>query len=213
MLLRHVLSPCIPPSQKAMSVMEVKSPMTYENGVPSEEGLLDLRMGTTDREFRCKTCAGKREGGEQRGGHAMEHVMEVRFVPMYLDVCFVMHSMSLMHMLASGDMAECPGHFGHIELAKPCLHIGFMPTILKVLRCVCFHCSSLLVSPDHKNYRHATRLKNPAKRLAAMHRMCSGLKRCNGGFDVEEENPDGDDTNKVRRTSKPCKCDRMMMSA
>lgn len=42
-------------------------------------------------------------------------------------------------------MTECPGHFGHIELAKPVFHVGFITKIMKVLRCVCFFCSKLLV--------------------------------------------------------------------
>ena len=45
----------------------------------------------------------------------------------------------------AGNMTECPGHFGHIELAKPCYHIGFMTKIVKLLRCVCFYCSKMLV--------------------------------------------------------------------
>jgi hypothetical protein len=43
-------------------------------------GLMDPRMGTIDRNFKCQTC------GE--------------------------------------SMSECPGHFGHIELARPVFHIG-----------------------------------------------------------------------------------------
>lgn len=42
-------------------------------------------------------------------------------------------------------MTECPGHFGHIELAKPVFHVGFLVKTMKVLRCVCFFCSKLLV--------------------------------------------------------------------
>lgn len=42
-------------------------------------------------------------------------------------------------------MTECPGHFGHIDLAKPVFHVGFISKIMKVLRCVCFFCSKLLV--------------------------------------------------------------------
>lgn len=42
-------------------------------------------------------------------------------------------------------MTECPGHFGHIELAKPVFHVGFLGKTMKVLRCVCFFCSKLLV--------------------------------------------------------------------
>lgn len=44
----------------------------------------------------------------------------------------------------NGNYIDCPGHFGHIELTKPVFHIGFISTVMKVLRCVCFHCSKLL---------------------------------------------------------------------
>lgn len=47
----------------------------------------------------------------------------------------------------AGNMSECPGHFGHIELAKPVFHVGFLTKTVKVLRCVCFFCSKLLVDP------------------------------------------------------------------
>ncbi len=44
-----------------------------------------------------------------------------------------------------GKMEECPGHFGNIKLAKPVYHVSYMNSILKVLQCVCYHCSRLLV--------------------------------------------------------------------
>jgi hypothetical protein len=47
---------------------------------PKLGGLMDPRMGTIDRNFKCQTCG---EG-----------------------------------------MSECPGHFGHIELARPVFHPG-----------------------------------------------------------------------------------------
>ena len=47
----------------------------------------------------------------------------------------------------AGDMKSCPGHFGHIELAKRVFHVGFMNKTLRILRCVCYHCSRLLVDP------------------------------------------------------------------
>lgn len=47
--------------------------------------------------------------------------------------------------IPTGNMTECPGHFGHIELAKPVFHVGFLVKTMKVLRCVCFFCSKLLV--------------------------------------------------------------------
>lgn len=39
---------------------------------------------------------------------------------------------------------DSPGYFGHIELAKPMFHIGFVTNVVKVLRCVSFHSSKLL---------------------------------------------------------------------
>lgn len=40
---------------------------------------------------------------------------------------------------------DCPGYFGHIELAKPVYHVGFIKTVIKVLRCVSYHTSKILV--------------------------------------------------------------------
>ena len=45
----------------------------------------------------------------------------------------------------AGNMNAGPGHFGHIDLAKPVYHIGFIQKTMKILRCVCFYCSKLLV--------------------------------------------------------------------
>ena len=41
---------------------------------------------------------------------------------------------------------ECPGHFGFIELARPVLHIKYIPQIADILRCTCWECSKLLMS-------------------------------------------------------------------
>jgi DNA-directed RNA polymerase II subunit RPB1 len=45
------------------------------------------------------------------------------------------------------DMSECPGHFGHIELAKPVYHPGFIKKVKKVLEIVCHNCSTPLCDP------------------------------------------------------------------
>ena len=41
------------------------------------------------------------------------------------------------------DVRSCPGHPGHMSLAFPCFHVGFVETVLKLLRSVCFFCSRL----------------------------------------------------------------------
>lgn len=35
-------------------------------------------------------------------------------------------------MTCAGNLADCPGHFAHLELAKPVFHIGFLAKTLKV---------------------------------------------------------------------------------
>ena len=45
----------------------------------------------------------------------------------------------------SQTMSECPGHFGHIELAKPVFHPGFIKKVKKVLEMVCHNCSKVKV--------------------------------------------------------------------
>ena len=49
----------------------------------------------------------------------------------------------------AGNMTEYPGHFGHIDLAKPVFYPVFLTTTMKTLRCVCFYCSKLLVTPTN----------------------------------------------------------------
>ena len=43
---------------------------------------------------------------------------------------------------------HCPGHFGHIEMARPVFHYQFIQTVVKVLKCVCFKCSKLLIDKE-----------------------------------------------------------------
>ena len=40
---------------------------------------------------------------------------------------------------------DCPGHFGHLELAIPVYHYHFINQIPKILKCVCLNCSKLLI--------------------------------------------------------------------
>ena len=45
----------------------------------------------------------------------------------------------------------CPGHFGYIELAAPVFHMHFISRILKLLKCICFRCSKLLLLDNELN--------------------------------------------------------------
>ena len=41
---------------------------------------------------------------------------------------------------------DCPGHFGHIELARPVIHVGFIKEIKMLLECTCSSCGKLLLT-------------------------------------------------------------------
>ncbi|MFH1221911.1 MAG: DNA-directed RNA polymerase subunit A' [Candidatus Micrarchaeota archaeon] len=43
-----------------------------------------------------------------------------------------------------GRVKECPGHFGHIELVRPVIHVEFMKQIYYVLKSTCPSCHRLL---------------------------------------------------------------------
>lgn len=44
-------------------------------------------------------------------------------------------------------MAECPGHFGYIDLARPVFHVGFLNKVKKMLEMVCTNCGKLKSDP------------------------------------------------------------------
>ena len=58
--------------------------------------------------------------------------------------------------------ARCPGHFGHIELAEPILHIAFIDHIRKLLLVTCRSCSRLrLPEDDLQNFTNVMKREAP----------------------------------------------------
>ena len=50
-----------------------------------------------------------------------------------------------------GNANDSPGYFGHIALSRPVYHIGFIKTVVRVLRCVSYSTSRLLVDKVRSN--------------------------------------------------------------
>ena len=48
----------------------------------------------------------------------------------------------------TNETLVCDGHTGHITLAEPVYHAGFLSYILRILRSVCFFCGELSVPDD-----------------------------------------------------------------
>lgn len=44
----------------------------------------------------------------------------------------------------AGTLSDCPGHFAHLELAKPVFYIGFLTKTLKVCLNISCHSNSAL---------------------------------------------------------------------
>ena len=79
------------------------------------------------------------------------------------------------------DYMKTPGYFGHIELARPVFYIQYLSTIQKILRCVCFKCSKLLISKE--KYKHALQMKS-SDRWKYVFEICKNVKRC--GEDTDD---------------------------
>ena len=132
-----------------MAVCEVTNTRSFDdNGNPTEGGINDLRMGTTDKKLRCATCK-----------------------------C---------------NFNDCPGHFGYIHLAKPVFHVGFINECLKLLKCVCWKCSRVLID-DYQKYEEIAKIKNPKVRHLKIYNICKTKKQCKERKKKREENNDGND--------------------
>ncbi len=49
-----------------------------------------------------------------------------------------------------GRVDQCSGHFGHIELAMPVIHVGYVKEIKKLLRSTCRECGHVLAEEEKK---------------------------------------------------------------
>tara|TARA_B110000858_G_scaffold176186_1_gene210194 strand:- start:246 stop:4811 length:4566 start_codon:yes stop_codon:yes gene_type:complete len=72
---------------------------------------------------------------------------------------------------------NCPGHFGHIELARPVYHFHFIHILIKILKCVCFRCSKLLIDKNDIINQNIFKLPRQ-KRFAEMYAQCQKIDRC-----------------------------------
>jgi DNA-directed RNA polymerase II subunit RPB1 len=73
------------------------------------------------------------------------------------------------------DYMQTPGYFGHIELARPVFYIQYLAIVLKIIKCVCFKCSSLLLNKN--KYKKILNMKSK-ERWDYIYSICSKIKRC-----------------------------------
>ncbi|MDH3501647.1 MAG: DNA-directed RNA polymerase subunit A' [Nitrosopumilus sp.] len=67
--------------------------------------------------------------------------------------------------------ARCPGHFGHIELAEPVLHIAFIDNIYKLLQSTCRSCARLKVPQEDLDEFRKIKEKHAAYTIISQKRI------------------------------------------
>tara|TARA_Y100000389_G_scaffold183613_2_gene201283 strand:- start:3164 stop:7708 length:4545 start_codon:yes stop_codon:yes gene_type:complete len=75
------------------------------------------------------------------------------------------------------DNIGCPGHFGHIELARPVYNYHFIDITVKILKCVCFRCGKLRVNKESPSISELTNKSNKT-RWNTIYEMSSKINRC-----------------------------------
>ena len=80
----------------------------------------------------------------------------------------------------------CPGHFGHIELALPVYNIHYFDIVKKVLNCICFKCSRILLDKSDFEKMEKINKLGVSKRLSKIKELTATIKQCkyNDGCNV-----------------------------
>lgn len=73
---------------------------------------------------------------------------------------------------------DCPGHFGHIELAEEVFHYGYLDTVKNILNCVCLNCSKLLISKNRDEISEIVDNSVGKIRFAKIKKLTSNVKFC-----------------------------------
>ncbi len=75
-------------------------------------------------------------------------------------------------------MALCPGYFGKIDLGLPVFNYHFIPYIEKVLKCVCFRCSNLLLDKSDPMILKELEGKKGYTRFSSVLALATKNKKC-----------------------------------
>ena len=75
---------------------------------------------------------------------------------------------------------DTPGYFGHIELARPVLFIQHLKEIMKILKCICFKCSKILINKNH--HKHISTMSSENK-WDYVCKLAAKVKRCGDAID------------------------------
>lgn len=76
---------------------------------------------------------------------------------------------------------QCTGHFGYLELHRPCYHIGYMARLKKLLECVCHTCFRIKCSPTDPKFQKILQIKDNERRAREIWELCKSKTTCEAG--------------------------------
>ncbi|CAJ2654286.1 unnamed protein product [Trifolium pratense] len=59
-----------------------------------------------------------------------------------------------------GNFSDCQGHFGCFQLDQPVFNVGYLNTIVKILKCICKRCARVLLDENERKM-HLAKMRNP----------------------------------------------------
>lgn len=97
---------------------------------------------------------------------------------------------SCLHSLCGRKMNDCPGHFGYVKLEEPVFNSIYLPTVIRILKCVC-KCSQPRIPAGTAQISGLLNLHR-SKRLRETEKRCSKISACSSCgsllYNFEEKN-------------------------
>lgn len=179
--------------QKAMSVKEITTYHTYNNGLPVKGGLNDPALGVIDKRATCTTCKNTygASGVNDCPGH-FGH-LQVSCNACMSCAAWAAHSchlqvstfcLAMRLYISACTLKRRPpllDHRLHVQLESPVFHIGYLNTVYKLIQCVCINCSRVLADRNDPDFASCAKIRNGKKRLMAMMRLCKSKSKCLSG--------------------------------
>ena len=75
------------------------------------------------------------------------------------------------------DANECPGHFGHTELAEYAYNYGFLSHLKLILQCICLQCSKVLIDRVDTVFKKLVN-KKPEFRFREIKQLVKNINFC-----------------------------------
>ena len=82
-----------------------------------------------------------------------------------------------LNCLTCGLNIDCPGHFGHTDLAEPVFHYGFIDFLKSILQCICLQCSKPLIEKTEVIYKKLIN-KSPEQRYKEIKLLTKNTNYC-----------------------------------